>query len=355
METLLWKLNGVHEAESVRLALYSARQSMLAESASDESLDKKEIEKWKRDSKLLEAIQDGCWDVRFLSSSNGDAGDYNIGIEIVAHFMEKPQERVIGEDWNENLRTALEQAMTAEAYPPARPAPTSHPIPTGATGEEQDRSGMSPYCPECDGGGRISVLSDNSPDAHDVDIDCTHCDGSGSAADAAKNLARALQSERMQHLQIYGEYKNFHRSLCARFGYGHDQVHFRRDLVSLEEAIAAKVSAPAAGDALDAASLLNIRFTPVSEGLPDLVEYSPSYAGQWSSKWCAVITARGNIEASQLVLPSSDKEALEAARFNGAWRSGMDPSRVVAWAYMDHIRSAAEAAAIAQQSQRKEA
>ncbi|MGV2896704.1 hypothetical protein ACNPPY_12990, partial [Achromobacter sp. AGC78] len=102
---------------------------------------------------------------------------------------------------------------------------------------------MSPYCPECDGGGRISVLSDNSPDAHDVDIDCTHCGGSGSAADAAKNLARALQSERMQHLQIYGEYKNFHRSLCARFGYVHDPVHFRRDLVSLEEAIAAKVGA----------------------------------------------------------------------------------------------------------------
>lgn len=121
--------------------------------------------------------------------------------------------------------------------------------PASAQDDAKDDFGMSPYCPECNGGGRISVLSDNSPDAHDVDIDCTHCDGSGSAAYAAANLAKALQSERMQHLQMYGEYKNFHRSLCARFGYGHDEVHFRRDLVSLEEAIAAKVSAPAAGDA----------------------------------------------------------------------------------------------------------
>lgn len=51
-------------------------------------------------------------------------------------------------------------------------------------------------------------------------------------------------------MQLWAEYRNFHRSLCARFGYGHDEVHFRRDLVSLEEAIAAKVAAPAAGDAL---------------------------------------------------------------------------------------------------------
>src|SRR3546814_5702818 len=44
-------------------------------------------------------------------------------------------------------------------------------------------------------------------------------------------------------MQLYGEFQNFHRSLCARFGYGHDRIHFRRDLVSLEEAIAAKISA----------------------------------------------------------------------------------------------------------------
>ncbi|MNY61944.1 hypothetical protein D3C86_1986950 [compost metagenome] len=35
--------------------------------------------------------------------------------------MDKPNERVIGEDYSENLRAAIDQAMTAPAYPPARP------------------------------------------------------------------------------------------------------------------------------------------------------------------------------------------------------------------------------------------
>lgn len=42
------------------------------------------------------------------------------------------------------------------------------------------------------------------------------------------------------------DFKNFHRSLCARFGYTHDEVHWRRDLVSLEEHIAKKIRASSA-------------------------------------------------------------------------------------------------------------
>lgn len=78
-----------------------------------------EIARWKRDSELLMAIQDSCWDVRFLSHSNGD--DCDISIEIVGHYMAAPHERVMGENHSENLRAALEQALTADAYPPARP------------------------------------------------------------------------------------------------------------------------------------------------------------------------------------------------------------------------------------------
>lgn len=37
------------------------------------------------------------------------------------------------------------------------------------------------------------------------------------------------------------EFKNFHRSLCERFGYVHDEKDWKRDLVSLEEWIAKKV------------------------------------------------------------------------------------------------------------------
>lgn len=43
-------------------------------------------------------------------------------------------------------------------------------------------------------------------------------------------------------------FKNFHRSLCARFGYTHDEQFWWRDLVSLEEHIAINVS-PRAADA----------------------------------------------------------------------------------------------------------
>jgi len=35
--------------------------------------------------------------------------------------MSNPHERVIGENHTEDLRAALEQALTADAYPPARP------------------------------------------------------------------------------------------------------------------------------------------------------------------------------------------------------------------------------------------
>lgn len=41
-------------------------------------------------------------------------------------------------------------------------------------------------------------------------------------------------------------FKNFHRSLCARFGYTHDENDWRRDLASLEEHIARMVAHPSA-------------------------------------------------------------------------------------------------------------
>ncbi|CAB3928207.1 hypothetical protein LMG26858_06174 [Achromobacter anxifer] len=123
----------------------------------------------------------------------------------------------------------------------------AHAVPV-AQGDAKDER-QADACPRCGGGGEITVMSDNSPDAHDVDVCCDHCQGSGAAVDAAKFLAAALSGEKYRHMQLWAEYRNFHRSLCTRFGYGHDEVHFRRDLVSLEEAIAAKVTAPAAGDA----------------------------------------------------------------------------------------------------------
>lgn len=37
--------------------------------------------------------------------------------------------------------------------------------------------------------------------------------------------------------QLHAEFKNFHRLLCDRFGYGHDAVHWQRDQLSLIEFI----------------------------------------------------------------------------------------------------------------------
>ena len=74
-----------------------------------------------KDKERLDAIESNCWDIRYESSAIGDTGDYSTSIEVVGQWMEKPQERVIGENYNENLRAAIDQAMKADAYPPARP------------------------------------------------------------------------------------------------------------------------------------------------------------------------------------------------------------------------------------------
>ncbi len=103
-------------AERDRLA---AENEQLKHVPAQELLER--VEALRKDKARLDAIEQECWDVRLLSSPNGDAGDSSISIEIVGHFMAEPCERVVGENYNENLRAALDQAMTAEAYPPARP------------------------------------------------------------------------------------------------------------------------------------------------------------------------------------------------------------------------------------------
>lgn len=80
-----------------------------------------ELEALRKDRQRLNAIEGNCWDVRYLSHSNGMDGDHSITIEVVGHYMGAPYERVMGENWDENLRAAIDQAMTAEAYPPERP------------------------------------------------------------------------------------------------------------------------------------------------------------------------------------------------------------------------------------------
>jgi|GEM_PF-5528652 len=80
-----------------------------------------QVDDLQKDKERLDSLEANYWDVRHHSSALGDTGDYTSCVEIVGHWMDKPHERVIGENYNENLRAAIDQAMKADAYPPARP------------------------------------------------------------------------------------------------------------------------------------------------------------------------------------------------------------------------------------------
>lgn len=80
-----------------------------------------EAETLRKDKDRLDALESNFWDVRHTSTQVGMEGDTSQSIEIVGSWMDAPRERVIGENYSENLRAAIDQAMTSDAYPPARP------------------------------------------------------------------------------------------------------------------------------------------------------------------------------------------------------------------------------------------
>jgi hypothetical protein len=73
---------------------------------------------------------------------------------------------------------------------------------------------------------------------------CQYCDGTG---DVHSPDGRWLGECNQCPEAALHAFKNFHRLLCERFGYGHDEKDWRRDQLSLIEFIAAKVQAPAPG------------------------------------------------------------------------------------------------------------
>lgn len=79
------------------------------------------IDELEKDKRRLDSLESNFWDVRHHGTPLADTGDSTTSVEIIGHWMDKPHERVIGENHDENLRAAIDQAMTADAYPPARP------------------------------------------------------------------------------------------------------------------------------------------------------------------------------------------------------------------------------------------
>ena len=80
-----------------------------------------QVEALRKDKGRIDALEANFWDVRHTSTQVGMDGDTSQSIEIVGIWMDAPRERVIGENYSENLRAAIDQAMTSDAYPPARP------------------------------------------------------------------------------------------------------------------------------------------------------------------------------------------------------------------------------------------
>lgn len=114
-----------------RREFYESAQALLAEHAHTKTDHsqlwfrflalERESEALRKDKDRIDALEANGWDIRNSSSALADSGDYTCTIEIVGRWMDKPHERVIGENYSENLRAALDQAMSADAYPPARP------------------------------------------------------------------------------------------------------------------------------------------------------------------------------------------------------------------------------------------
>lgn len=111
----------IAKAEAERDQLRAELEAIRGQQPDAVSVPREELEALRRDRQLLDAIQDGCWDVRYNSSPIADTGDYDTGVEVIGHFMQAPHERILGEDFGADVRKAIAQAMTAEAYPPARP------------------------------------------------------------------------------------------------------------------------------------------------------------------------------------------------------------------------------------------
>lgn len=115
-----------HDAVSELVDIHLAHCTRIEKLEAEAQALREEVAALRQDKDRLDAIEGNCWDVRYSSSPNADAGDSSIGIEIVGHYQGAPHVRVLGESYTENLRAAIDQAMTAEAYPPERPQYDDH-------------------------------------------------------------------------------------------------------------------------------------------------------------------------------------------------------------------------------------
>jgi predicted DNA-binding transcriptional regulator AlpA len=71
--------------------------------------------------------------------------------------------------------------------------------------EPTDPEDCHAWCPRCDGTGDEVQMSDSSPDAHEVTVNCRHCDGAGTLYAAYNGVVRELAKKHQAYIKACGE------------------------------------------------------------------------------------------------------------------------------------------------------
>lgn len=94
------------------------------------------------------------------------------------------------------------------------------------------------------------------------------------------------------------EFKNFHRSLCERFGYVHDEIDWKRDQVSLEEWIARSKRDPECEAAEPSEDAKRTLANPPERIYLQVGDVESEYPGEISWRdvsWCAEQVQRSDL------------------------------------------------------------
>ena len=81
-----------------------------------------EAEALRADKERLDWLQSEMNDVRWISGQGTEACSPSdeVGVRIVSHWQAEPRERVEAENWNENLRAAIDEARAALSKGPTQ-------------------------------------------------------------------------------------------------------------------------------------------------------------------------------------------------------------------------------------------
>lgn len=86
-------------------------RKMLSNAALSQQAPAEDMEQVRKDASLLKALQDNSWDLRCIDLPTPGGDDVEIGWQVIEHYMAKPCERVIGEDFCDNARAAIQDAI----------------------------------------------------------------------------------------------------------------------------------------------------------------------------------------------------------------------------------------------------